>query len=246
MATRGNQQALLVDEFNFSCATAEVTTQFTVNEYETPNLCMTGNEYIPGDSRAEITANGYIIGVDADGNEAETYARLGVDGTVVAHLLNRTEPGTPAYVIENAFAGENTWGAPVANVLALNGKWSSGVGGTRRSYLVVYDVEITATGNQAAVDFGSAGSAGGSAFLFVHEIDGNKSGTASGASFKVQSSADNVTFADEATISVNSTDAYAASLTGTVNRYIRLNISSLGGATSFRVSLVASVNNVTH
>ena len=244
--TKGNDQALLVDEVIWNADTAELTTAIAVSELETPNLAMTANEYSPNLPDWTIEHSGYMTGVAADEIEAEMSARRGTTGSTVAHLFTRSTTNSPAYVLPSAGLFGQGWGAPVADVLTVSGTWRNDDGQGYRGALVTYNTTVTATGDGTSIDLGSAGSSGGVAYLFVHTIDTDISGTATDASFKIQSSSDNSSFADEGTFTVGATGAFSATLSGTVNRYVRLNTADLGGATSFTVTLIACVADVTY
>jgi hypothetical protein len=130
--------------------------------------------------------------------------------------------------------------APAKSLMTLNGAWAKGRGGSRG--IRVFSGSISGTGNATSVDLGSAGSNGGKAYLFVQSI----TGSATNASFKVQSSTtEGGAYADEGTFTVSAVGGYEVTMSGTVNRWVRLNTSSMGGATGFTVVLVVCVSGVT-
>lgn len=92
-------------------------------------------------------------------------------------------------------------------------------GGVDRGVLLAADSAVTATGEGASSDGGAASSDGGAAYLHV------TANTRDGAStFKVQSSADNLTWADLTTftsVSASTTTGEKKLLTGSVPRYLR-------------------------
>lgn len=244
-AILGNKQAVVIDEFIFNSNISEAQFSIPVAELECTNLGSTAKEYIPDVDDPTITINGYMTGGAADGYEAEMNARKGVTGTTALFISDRTTTNTPVRVIPDASLTGLDYANPINGLMTLNGTIRPS-GAHYRGKLVTYNTTVTATGNGTSIDLGSAGSAGGYAYLHVHTIDDDLSGTATDASFKVQSSSDDSTFADEGTFTVSATGAFSATMSGTVNRYVRLNTADLGGATSFTVTLIACVANVTY
>lgn len=109
---------------------------------------------------------------------------------------------------------------------------------------IVFDGVISATGAKTAVDFGAAGSGGGKVFCFVRAVDG----TATSAAIVVESATTaGGTYATEATLTVSATapKTVTATMSGAISRYLRVNCTDLGGATSLTVTVIACVNDVT-
>lgn len=239
-AIKGTLTQLLIDEFDFSGDTAGFGVAINMSEEECTSLGATGAEFEPILPSMAIEHNGYVTGVsDAGEFEAELYSRLGVAGHFVAALIGTDVAACPAYV-QNTFGANMQMQAPAKSLMTLNGAWGMGRGGNRG--IRVFSGTISGTGNETSVDLGSAGSNGGKAYLFVQSI----TGSASSASFKAQSSAtEGGTYADEGTFAVSAIGGYEVDLSGTVNRWVRLNTASMGGATGFTVVLVVCVNGVT-
>lgn len=246
MATyRGNTQAVVIDEFIFNANISEAGFSMPVGELECTNLASTAKEYIPDVDDPTLTINGYLTGGAADGFEAEMNARKGVSGTNVLYIPIRTATATPVRVIPDASLTGLDYASPINALMTLNGTIRPSAA-HYRGMLVCYNTTVSGTGNGTSIDLGSAGSAGGYAYLHVHAIDDDLSGTATDASFKIQSSSDDSSFADEGTFTVAATGAFAATMSGTVNRYVRLSTADMGGATSFTVTLIACVAGVTY
>lgn len=243
-ATKGTAQTIIVDEFILGGSTSGIQTAFTVSEYDTTDVHSTAMEYIAGLPSMRITQNGYFTGADADGMADELHDRLGVSGAVVTHLPDRTSTNTPAYVIPNAFNANLPIDVPVDGVITMNGEWAATAGGLRGK-LVTYNTTISGTGDGTSIDLGSAGSSGGTYVLHVHSIDDDDSGTSTDSVIKMQSSSDNSSFADEATVTFSATGGYTAVMSGTVNRYIRISTSDMGGASTIVVTAIAVVTGVT-
>lgn len=241
MAIKGTYAQLLVDEFDFSGDTAGFDVAVSMSEEECTTLGAQAAEYVPILPNLQISHNGYLTGVSNPGTiEAELSTRLGVSGSYVAALLGTHETACPAYV-QNTFGAQMNIQAPARSLITLNGSWGVGHGGARG--IRIFSGTISATGAQTAVDLGSAGSAGGIAFLFVRSI----TGSASNAAIAVQSSTTQAgTYSDEGTFTFSAVGAYAVNMSGTVNRWLRLNATSLGGATNLTVVGIACVKGVTY
>lgn len=240
MAIKGTYTRILVDQFDFSGVSNSVDVAINSEEFDVTAFQDEGNMFLTGVSGGTITQNGYFDGGLAGGYEAEVYNRLGsTTDSIVAVLFGTQTTGCPAYVLPGTDAREMTIASPVNGIVTLNGTWGEG-SGIRRGRRV-FGGTISATGAQTAIDFGAAGSTGGAAYVFVQAI----TGSASNATIVVQSSSNNSTFDNEGTATFSAVGVQTVALSGTVNRYIRLNCTSLGGATSFSVVGVVCVNGVT-
>lgn len=241
MATKGTYTSILIDEFDFSGDNNSVEVNVSSDQFDITAFQDTGNVFLTGVSQGTITQNGYFGGGAADGFEAEMYARLGsTTGVTVAVLLGTQTTGCPAYVLPGTSGNNMQIQSPVNGIITLNGGWNSGTGMKRGFRL--YGGTVSATGAQTAIDFGAAGSAGGFAYVFVQAI----TGTATNATIDIESSSDNTTFASEGTATFSAVGAQTVTMSGTVNRYIRINTTSLGGATNFTVVAVACVSGVSY
>ena len=230
----GTQIAIWVDEFNFSNVTSQVDVTFATAEGEVTHLESTAQEFIPILSKCTVAQNGYVVGVDA-GKAEELEDRFGVGTNVVTVLVNRADADCVAYVLPNAADYAMNFAAPAAGVMTLNGSWGTSAA-TRRGKRVCTGT-LSATGEQASVDFGAGVTTGGYAFLHVSAI----TGAASGADIKVQSSPDDNTWSDEGTFTFSAVGVVTVALSGVVGRYIRVNCTDLGGATNFTVLAVVSL-----
>lgn len=242
MAIKGSDARVLIDEYDFSTDTSSYAVNIALGEAECTTLQADAQQYEPLFPTMVIEQNGYVTGVDdADELEKQLYSRLGSSTSYPAVLLNTGTAACPAYVLDGTYGANMAIAAPAAGLLTINGAWGSGRGGYRG--IRIASATISSTGDQTSVDLGSAGSNGGAAFLFVQAIDG----TASNASFKVQSATTSGgSYTDEATFTVSAVGGYKAAMTGTVNRYVRLSCAGLGGATSITVVCICAVKGVTY
>jgi len=194
-----------------------------------------------------IEHNGYYTGPTAGKLEAELYTYLGSTTGVHVGVIYDTNATVPfGYVQDMAYNQRLAINAQTSQLITVAGNWPTLKGtGARliRGYQVFGGV-ISATGAATGIDFGAAGSAGGKAYIFVTNI----TGTASGASIKVQSdtASNHATSADEGTATFSAVGCQEVDLSGTVNRYVRLNTVGLGGATNFTVYAIVCLSGVTY
>jgi hypothetical protein len=240
MPSPGHKTRFLLDEFDFSTDTFTLGMSIDIPQEDATTFQATAAASVAMTPAGSLDMSGYYSGGQAGKLEAEIKARLGV-GAVVAGLFGTDIVACPCYILPGT-QGEMMKISAGTKLLQMSGKWSSGVGGILRG-LRAYQGTLTAVGAQAGIDFGSAGSSGGTAYLFVQAIGG----TATNAQIKVQS--DSVAgftgAADEGTWTISAKGAYVLALTGVIGRYVRVNVVSMGGATSLNVAVVVCVNGVT-
>jgi hypothetical protein len=241
MAVKGTLARLLVDQWDFSCETSGIDLTLAMNEEDVTSLCDTAAVNAPTLTGIKIAHNGYIQQVKTPGYiEQELYNRMGVQGVYVAALFGIDVPDCPAYILDNTFGANMEILAPAKGILTLNGAWGEGDGGHRG--IRAYDAVASATGPQTAIDLGAAGVAGGEAFLFVQAI----TGAAANATIQVQSSTTSGgTYTTLGTFTISGVGSFEVDFTGAVNRWVRLNVTSLGGATGLDMVAVVCVHGVT-
>ena len=244
MAVKGTLARILVDEIDLSCETSSVVMANAISEEDCTTLCSTAAEYTPILPSMSINQDGYMAAVGEPGSfEEELYARMGVEGSMVAALFGIDVPACPVYILDSTFGATMEIAAPAASVMTLNGSWGQGQGGHRG--IRIYDDTLTATGNQTAVDLGSVGTPGtngGEAYLFVQDVTGSLgSATLTVASATTAGG----TYTNLGTFTVTAVGAYKISFAGTVNRWLRLGVTSMGGATGLEVVCAVCVRGVT-
>lgn len=197
---------------------------------------------VAGDPSGSIKQAGYYDNSAADTFEQEiAESILNAELLYVAALLGTDTAACAAYVAPQTNTDNMGVSTPVANLITLKGSWGGGSGLKRGVRL--YTGTLAATGAQTYIDLAIAGSTGGQAWLFVTAI----SGTATSATCTVQCD-DNTGFTSPTTLGTftfSATGCYAIALSNTVDRYVRLNCTSKGGATSFAVTAIVAVNGVT-
>lgn len=241
MAVRATYSKLLIDEFDFSSDSNSLGVSITVSALDSINLASTGAEFLPGLTTGSITHGGYFSGYAAGTIESVIRSRLGTATAVTAAaVVGTTQIDCPVYVAESSWGDQLTLDMQNDALLTLSGSWPAS-GGLQRAIRVV-DATLSATGAGTAYDFGATGSAGGKAWLFVKTI----TGTATSATITVESSAtEGGVYATEGTFTFSAVGVQAATLSGTIDRWLRINVTSKGGATSFAVIAVVSVDGVT-
>lgn len=113
---------------------------------------------------------------------------------------------------------------PVNDVVDVQAEATSSVGVDNVTSLLALSSK-TGTGAETSVDNAASSANGGAAYVLA------TTGTAfTSATVKVQHSSDNVTFADLCSFSITAENTAArATFTGTVNRYVRANITAFSG-----------------
>lgn len=240
---RGTLSKLWVHRWDFSGISNQIGVELGVEFQEWQTFQSDGPSRLATTPTGTIKQNGYFFDTGANTFEQEmAEAIAGSETMYVAALLGTDTATCPAYVARAADLEGMTISTPFDGLISLSGTWARGAGILRG--LRAYDGAISATGAQAYIDLGAAGAAGGYVWLFVQSI----TGTASGATFVVQSD-DNTGFsspAAEATFTVSAVGGYEQAMSGAIDRYVRLNVTSMGGATGFAVGLIVAVSGRTY
>ena len=247
MSIKGKWARLIIGGVDLSAKTSSAEITIGVGTEEVTAWQDTARSYISTDSEPAFNIDGYVDSLSADtgGMEEALAEAFGADTAVpvaiVLHEAANTYAGMPAYVLPGTQGDNMSIAAPAAGVLTINGSFPGGASGWRRGY-VLFRGTVSATGNQTGVDFGAAGTGGGDVFVFVTAI----TGTATNASIKVQRATGGLgTYADEATVTFSAVGGYSAAMTGSISQFLRMNTASMGGATSFVVTVIACVDGVT-
>ena len=233
---------------DMSTRTASAEVSMSIGTEEVTAFQATAKEFITTDPESSIKITGYVssLAADSGGWEQELYDRFAALNTAQVGLMLSDsasgDAGMPCYVLPLTSADQMKITAPATGVLGIDGNFMAGDTGLKRGVCLWYGA-ITGTGNKTAYDIGAAGSTGGAIYVWVFSI----TGTATNASIKVQSATtEGGTYADEGTVTFSATGkATSAAMTGTVNRWLRVNVASMGGATGFTIAVVATVNGVT-
>ena len=240
MPIKAYNTRVLVDEFDFSGDTKGVTVSLAVKTLDAPVLQSAAVQLIPGSVQGTVELAGYWNGGAAGLPDDEIYTRLGSEtDSVVSTCFDTTAVGNPAYTQMTTWGQQMKVDSPIDGLLTLDSTWQDT---TNRGYVVAHGT-ISATGGQTVIDMGAAGTNGGWAALHLRAI----AGTATNATITVQSAA-LVGFSSpttHGTFTVSAVGGYTLTFEGNVGRYVRLNCTSHGGATSLSVTAIVGVSGVT-
>ena len=239
MAIKARHTRILVDGADLSSQNNSVTVGVSTGNQDVTTFQASAREFLTLDPEGSIQHNGYFYN---SGMEEQLQAIIAANDAVYVGVgFGTATNGYPVYVLKNSPAASLTVNSQVGNVITVSGSWATGEG-LQRS-IELFTGAVTATGAQTGRDFGAAGSAGGTIFVWVTSI----TGTAINAVITVQSdSASNfATAASEGTVTFSAIGGYAAAMTGAIGRYVRVNVTSLGGATGFTFVCAVVVNGVT-
>lgn len=240
-AVKGTLARLLVEEWDFSCETASVVMSNAISEEDCTTLCSTAAEYTPVLPAMSITHDGYMEVAGTPGYiEEELYTRMGVSGNRVAAMFGTHEADCPVYILDDTFGATMEISAPATSIITLNGAWGQGKGGKRGIRLL--DEVVNATGIRPPFDMGAAGVDGGHIYLFLQAITGSLS-TATVAVTHATTSGG--TYTTLATLQPTDAGSLRMAFSGAVNRWLRVNVTAMGGATALEMVVVACVNGVT-
>lgn len=233
---KGTELGIWVDEFEFSSSTSQVDLTFEIGEAERTSLASSAQEFVPLLPKCTVAQNSYFEGVLPDGFEAEMNARFGAGLAVVTVVTQKSDADCVCYVLPEATNYSMVFGAPVAGLVTLNGQWGTSAEAVRG--LRVFDGTFDDVESGATVDFGAGTTTGGLAVLHVASI----TGTATDAEIRIESSANEVDWADEGSFIFSAVGGYSVALSGTVGRYVRLSCIDLGDATAIRCMGVVSLS----
>lgn len=235
--------AVLIDEFDFSTDMMGASVSIPVEWVETPTLQMAAVGKLPMlQGMAKLEYSGYYSGYSASDIYKELRDRLGSGAlATAAALLDTTALGNPAVVLQQSWQDQMNVKLPAKELVTLDGAF---VANPARNGYTIANQQMTAAA-QTGVDMGTAGAAGCTAFLFVRAITGGSTGI----TVQLQGST-TVGFASPVLLGTwtNFSTVGAKVLTvasGTVHRYLRLNVTGLGGATNFTACAVVCVPGVT-
>ena len=240
---KGINTRVLVGGYLLSSQTNSATVQSTSNTVETTPFEAAAKEYITLAPDGNIDIGGYLTFDTANGAtfEKRLHTSLSTADTVGIIYYNTALAGSPGYVLPDSYTDDLQIQSPVAGVITVSGSYTSTVG--LRRGVCIYSGTISATGTTTAVDIGAAGAAGGYAYLFVT----TETGTGTNADIDIESATTaGGTYSSEGTFTFNGIGVVAVTMSGTVNQFLRLNCTDLGGATSWVVTCIACVSGVTY
>ena len=247
MAIKATQTRLVVgsstEAWDFSGVSNSLDVSLSGEKIENTRFQDTAKTYTTGDASGTIAQNGYFDDTSTGSFEQEIAESIVNGETLYVGAIFGTNQAVPvAYIAPATNTESMAINSPVSGLITANGSWFDGTGVKRG--LQVYRGTISATGTTSYIDTGAVGSAGGVAWIWVTAV----TGTATNATILIQSD-DNTGFstpATEATFTFSGKKANEQTLSGTIDRYLRLSTTSMGGATNFTVCVVAAVSGVTY
>lgn len=223
---KGTEAAVWIDGYDFSQMISQIDLTIDIGEAERTHLASAARQYLPLLPKASVSFNGYYDKTEGYPFESEISNRLGEATTLLTVLLKHSEAACIAYVFPDCSDFELTISAPAVNLVTLNGKFGpvSYFWRGRR----IWSGALNELGATTAVDLGAGTMNGGNVALHVSAING----VATNAEIRIESSANGIDWADEGSIFFSATGGYHKPLVGSIGRYVRANLVSLGGATS--------------
>jgi hypothetical protein len=214
----GKNTAVYYNGSNLSSYFNEASMSQDVETAETTAFGDSAKTYITGLKDGTMSMSGMFDGAE-DGVDAVLTATLGATASDVATVV---PAGTAAagVVTFSAAVRETSYeiSSPVSDVVAANLEVQA-TGGVDRGVLVAGDSTLSASATTSGINNGSSTGNGGVGYLHVTANTRDGSST-----FKVQDSADGVTYADLVTfasVSASATGGERVAVTGTVDQYVR-------------------------
>jgi hypothetical protein len=225
----GKGAATLWDQYDLSAFLNSFEGAATADTAEVTTFGSAAKSYIAGQKDATISLGGFFDGAAAAVDEVLAAALAGSSVVTLAAagagaIGNRAQLGN---VIETSY----TVTAPVADAVTVSAE--AQVSGGLASGIILADLAArTATGNTTANDNTASTSNGLAAHLHCTAFSGTN------ITIKVQHSADNSSWVDLVTFTqLTAAGAQRSTTTGTVNRYLRVNITGTFTSATFAVAV---------
>jgi hypothetical protein len=230
----GKDSKALLGKYDVSTYLTEATASMALDTAETSTFGGAAKTYLTGQDDGTISFSGLFDGdanaiddifvdvIDNDLTPVLTFAHDG--GLVVGRKATLASVKQTNYSIS----------APVADIVSLSGEFQV-TGGLRQGVLLAALTALTATTDGTSVDNLASSSLGATANLHVTANTRDSDST-----IKIQSSADNVTFADLitfTTVGATVLTSQSSTATGTVNRYLRAQTTLDAGTGSITITI---------
>lgn len=225
----GKGVAVLVDEYDFSSYFNDMTATSSVDTAETSTFGTSAKSYVTGHQDGTVSLGGYFESTDSVGTDQYFASKLaGATKQKVIVMPGGHSNGARAVLIESDTTSYEV-SSPIADVVGASAEFQAS-DGVEHGVVLSSGSAVSATGNGTSVDNGASTANGGVGFLSVPTNTRNGNITV-----KIQSSADNSTFADLITFTVVSSAAKTSQkveVTGTVARYLRVSYTVAGSTGS--------------
>lgn len=223
----GKSGKIYANGFDLSAFLRQASVTVQQDTAEVTTFGASAKSFIAGLAEAMLSVAG-LYDPAATGSDAPLRAAIGGDTNGNADNLWMVYPqgdtrGNPGQAM-NATGTKYAINTPVGDVVDVQAEATSSVGVDNVVSLLALSTISTAAA-QTSVDGGASSANGGAAYVQCSAATALTSATV-----KVQHSADNSTWADLATFTVTTAGtAQRVAYTGTVNRYLRANVSALTG-----------------
>ena len=245
MPVAARHTRFLINQFDFSGDSNSLSVNLVVAALQSTGFQATAETYVAGLNTSDISQAGYYSGKGAGYIEQEINSLLGTATQgYVAALFGTNVAACPAYVTAATWGQQVTIDMPIDNLITISSSWPASGGLVRGLRLTsVATQTISSIGALASVDFGAQGTAGGFGYVFVQSI----TGTATNATVTFESSAtEGGTYASEGVATFSAVGVQVVAFSDTVNRWLRVNVTSMGGATSFVIVAVGAISGVSY
>lgn len=241
----GKNTVVLAKEYNLSAYLNSVSAANAVETPETTTFSATDRSYISGHTEGTVsfeglfdgTTNGVTVGATADGIDKILSDALGSSTNTVMTVSNDGGAFGRRAVLLEAISTSYEVTSPLTDVVAISGGANAN-DGLEYGVWLTYDTAYTSTTNGTAVDNSASSARGSVANLHVTT---NTRSTA--VTVKVQHSTDNSVWADLitfASVSASTLTSERKTTTGTVNRYVRVQVTPTAGTGSITLSVAFS------
>lgn len=220
----GKKTAVFLNSTNMSPYLNDATVTRDIETADTTTFGSTSRSYIVGLDDGGLSLTGMFDG-SAGASDEVLEGRILQEDNVLTVMPEGTAVGSRAILAQGDMTAYEI-SAPVSDVVSVSSTFQAD-GGIRQGYVLVA-TSGTASGTASSVDFGSTLTNGA---IFHLHVTTNTYGSAT--SFKVQDSADNITFVDVATftnVAGSATTNERLIGTGSVNRYMQA-VATITGST---------------
>lgn len=241
MAVLGRYTTILVDGYNLDGASNSLQIQVNNGGIDVTPFQSTGKQSLAEPPEATVQHGGYFNGSAAGTMEKTLYDRLDSQSAYVTTLWDTRTTDCIAYICPATGTSNLQINSPVSGVMTVQATWLAGLGLKRGKRF--FGGLIGATGAQAYIDLGAVGTNG---FAYLHTT--NYTGTVPTNATATVQSANNTGFTGattHGTFTIANIGALAMTITGTINRYVRLNMTSMGSSDNIVLTALIVSNGVT-
>lgn len=237
---RGVDSKVFINSVALYGKTTSMSLKSTVNVIGYNVLKNNGNLKLPGIGMFTFNLNGLWLDYGDSSFEKLHQSNLQTETARLLWMIESTPPVGGCFI--GSFPSSYKVDTPLDNLISIQGTWEN-VDSICNGYIVANEQTYSSTGEKTGIDFGALTTTGGKAILVISSIVG----TATNAQIKLQSddNSGHSSTADEGTFTFSAVGVYELTLSGTVDRYIRPNVVTLGGATSFVATILVGLNGVT-